>query len=235
MKNIVKTILLLSLILVFVGCGNTTPIPQEELKTQALSTAEMIKGNSGDLDEDEAPYTTTFPPGKDFYDVVGMAIAKSDDHVYIWYKDGTVSSGTSWDLDKYRNPYPYSLPPGRTPSDIKGIGIQPNDMVVAWYKDGTVSKGTSSDLDKHSAPYAYSLPSGYQPNDIVGMAIYSKTVITWFSNGKAVKGASWDLDKYQGPYNYSVTSDPCTSTPIRGMGISSSDGVYTLIKSIPSC
>ena len=243
MKNIVKTILLLSLLLAFVGCGNTiptpqeeleTPAPQEELETQALSTAEMIIGASWDLDKYKTPYTTKFPPGKSFSDVVGVAIAKSNSHVYVWYKDRTASSGTSRDLDRYRKLYPYSLPPGRTPTDIRGMGIQSNDVVVAWYRDGTVSKGTSADLDRYRAPYAYSLPSGYHPNNIVGMAIASSTVITWFSNGKAIKGASWDLDKYKRPYKYSVISDPCNSTSVRGMGVSPKSRVYTLIKRTPS-
>ena len=123
MKNIVKSILLLSLLLVFVGCGNTTPTPQEELDTQeefdtqaflALSTAKVIKGASWDLDKYKKPYTTVFPPGKNHLDVVGVAIAKSNNRVYVWYKDGTASSGNTVDLDKYRKLYNYSLPPGKT-------------------------------------------------------------------------------------------------------------------------
>ncbi len=199
MKNIFKAIVLLSLLLVFVGCGNTTQTPQEELDTQGLvtlATAKMIKGTSWDLDKYEAPYTTTFPPGKKFSDVVGFAIAKSNNHVYVWYNDGTVSSGTSWDLDKYKAPYAYSLPPGKNPNDIVAIGITSNDRIVAWYDDGTASKGTSWDLDKYSAPYNYSLPSIYEPDEIAGIAIAPNDhVITWFYDGKATKGTSWDLDK----------------------------------------
>ena len=40
-------------------------------------------------------------------EIVGIGIAKSDDHVYVWYRDGTVSAGTSKDLDYYRAPYTY--------------------------------------------------------------------------------------------------------------------------------
>ena len=240
MKNIVKSILLLSLLLVFVGCGNTTPTPQEELDTQAflaLYTAKVIKGASWDLDKYKKPYTTVFPPGKNSSDVVGVAIAKSNNRVYVWYKDGTASSGNTVDLDKYRKLYNYSLPPGKTPSDIKGMGIAANDRVVTWYRDGTASKGTSWDLDRYKAPYAYSLPALYEPSEIVGMAIApNNRVITWLYDGKAIKGTSWDLDKYKSPYNYTLTPLPAnTCTWIRGMGVSSSARVYTIIKNPISC
>ncbi|MGK0389943.1 MAG: hypothetical protein ACI94Y_002688 [Maribacter sp.] len=36
-----------------------------------------------------------------------MGIA-SNDHCYVWYKDGTASSGNSGDLDTHRTPYKYS-------------------------------------------------------------------------------------------------------------------------------
>jgi hypothetical protein len=90
-----------------------------------------------------------------------MGIAGSDDHVFVWYRDGTVSSGSSSKLAQHRAPYAYTLPPGKTPGDIMGMGIAgSNDHVFAWYRDGTVSSGSSSDLDQHRAPYPYSLPSG---------------------------------------------------------------------------
>ena len=241
MKNIIKAILLLSLLLVFIGCGNTTQAPQAEPTSRGLApnlaTAKMISGTSSNLDKHKTPYTTTFPPGKKFSDVVGLAIAKSDDHVYAWYKDGTASSGTSSDLDKYRAPYAYSLPPGKSPNDIKAVGIAANDVVIAWYRDGTASKGTSSDLDKHQAPYAYSLPGIYEPSDIVGIAIApNDQVIAWFYDGKASKGTSWDLDKYKSLYNYSLTplsANTCTFPG--GMGVASTSRVYTIIKNPYSC
>ena len=39
--------------------------------------------------------------------IVGVAIAGSNDHTYVWYKDGTVSSGSTDDLDRYRQVYTF--------------------------------------------------------------------------------------------------------------------------------
>ena len=78
--------------------------------------------------------------------IVGISIACSNDHVYTWYSDRTVSVGTSENLAAYQPPHPYSLPFGKTPDDIVEIGIAGNDHVYTWYRDSTVSSGTSTDL-----------------------------------------------------------------------------------------
>lgn len=106
----------------------------------ALSTASMTaavegeglwvsSGTTSDLQAYRAPYTYEGQP-----DIVGMGIAGSNDHVYVWYADGTVTSGTSGDLDAYRPSYTYSLPQGKSPQDIVGMGIAGNDHVFAWYE-----------------------------------------------------------------------------------------------------
>ena len=64
----------------------------------------------------EPPHPFSLPPGRRPGDIIGIGIA-GNDHVYAWYRDGTVSSGTSTQLDKYRTPYRYALPPGKTPDD----------------------------------------------------------------------------------------------------------------------
>jgi len=139
------------------------------------------------------------------YNIVGIGIAGSNDHVYVWYGDGTVSSGTSSDLDRYRKRYGYSLPPGKKPHNIVGIGIAgSNDYVYAWYDDGTVSYGTSSDLDRYGKRYRYYLPSGKTPYDIVGMGIAGSNdhVYVWFNDGTVSSGTSSDLDRYRKLYRY---------------------------------
>jgi filamentous hemagglutinin family protein len=143
------------------------------------------------------------PTGKTPNDIVSMGIA-SDDHVYVWYKDGTVSSGTSNDLYKHRGSYKYSLPTGKTPNDIVSMGIASDDHVYVWYKDGTVSSGTSDDLDNYRPLYKYSLPAGKTPNDIVSMDIASDDhVYVWYKDGTVSSGTSNNLDNYRAPYNYS--------------------------------
>lgn len=95
----------------------------------------VSSGTSWDLDQYRALYRYSLPPGKTPNDIVGMGIAGSNDHVYVWYRDGTVSSGSSRALAQYRKPYRYSLPPGKTPSHIVGIGIAgSNDRVYVWYR-----------------------------------------------------------------------------------------------------
>lgn len=163
-------------------------------------------------------------------DVTEMGIA-SNDRIYTWYKNGTVSIGTSWDLDNYWEPYNYSLPPGKKAEDIVGMGIaKSNDHIYIWYKDGTVTSGASYDLDRYKPPYTYSLPSGKTPDDIVGMGIASNDhIYVWYKDGTVSSGTSADLDAYYAPYNYSL---PPTKTPddILSMGISANNHIYVWYK-----
>ena len=104
--------------------------------------------------------TVKLPAGKSMLNVVGIDIAKSNDHVYIWYDDGTMSSGTSLDFTYYFTGKAYSVAPGsgQTRYNIREIGIAANDHVYAWFTNGMASSGTSTTLDQYIKPYAYSLP-----------------------------------------------------------------------------
>lgn len=89
------------------------------------------------------------PSGRLMSQIIDMAIAKSNDRVYTWYDDGTVSVGTSTDLDHYEERYDFTpLNDGALTShtDIRGLGIAANDRVYAWYSGGKVSRGRSDDL-----------------------------------------------------------------------------------------
>jgi len=191
-------------------------------------------GDSADLDAYRYLFDYAPAAGMASADIVGMAIAGSNDHVYAWYRNGMVSSGTSSDLDQYRAPYAYSLPPGKTPADIVGMGIAgSNDRVYAWYRDGTVSAGSTADLDGQVAPYPYSLPPGKAPADIVEMGIAGSNdhVYAWYDDGTVSSGTSSDLDQYRAPYRYTL---PLSKTPqdIVGIGIAgSNDRIYTWYRS----
>jgi hypothetical protein len=193
----------------------------------------VSSGTSWNLAAYRKPYEYSLPPGKTSLDIVGMGIAGSNDHVYAWYKDGTVSSGTSSNLVAYSKPYKYSLPPGKNPSDIVGMGIAgSNDHIYVWYKDGTVSSGTSSNLVAYRKPYKYFLPPGKTTSDIVGMGIAGSNdhVYVWYKDGTASSGTSSNLVAYSKPYKYSL---PAGKTPsaIVGMGIAGSDDhVYAWYK-----
>ncbi len=245
MKNIVKTIILISLLLVFVGCGNTaqTPPVQEEIDSQnfvALSTASMISGASWDLDKYKSPYTTVFPLGKTFDNVVGFAIA-SNDYVYVWYDDQTVSVGTSWDLDKYLAPVGYNLPPGKTPEHIVDIAISPSNIVYTWYLNGTFSIGTVTHLGVYlpSAPYSTPNPElGYGPSDIEGIAIApNNKVYVWYRFGDRTIGTAQNLSEHTNILNLKydfLSGNQCAFK--KGMGIAkSSSHVYTIISTPHEC
>ncbi len=191
----------------------------------------VVSGTSRDLDAYRSPrqYRLKSPGAA----VVGIAIAGSNDVVYAWYADGTVSAGDSVNLAARRSPYPYSLPPGKQPSDIVDLAIAgSNDHVYAWYRDRTVSSGTSADLDYYRAPQPYSLPSGKTPDDIVGIGIAGSNdvVFTWYSDGTVSSGNSRDLDASTPPQKVSFPPER-SAQHILAQGIAgSNDHVYTWFK-----
>ncbi|KAB2897674.1 MAG: hypothetical protein F9K40_12490 [Kofleriaceae bacterium] len=161
--------------------------------------------------------------------VLEMAIA-SDDHVYTWWEDGTVTAGTSYDLELYRARYPFTLPPGRTIADIRGIGIASDDRVYTYYVDGTVSVGTTADLDAHVAPYDYDLAykaTGvrYQPNELLAIGISDEDhVYAWYSDGYVSWGTS-DNPGQQPRYSFSSPLDP-DRDELKGIDIANGDHTY---------
>jgi hypothetical protein len=144
------------------------------------------------------PTRYSLPPGKSPGDIMGMGIA-GDDHVYAWYRDGTVSSGTSTDLDRFRPPARYSLAPGRSPADVVAIDIAcSDDHVYVWYSDGTVSSGTSTDLDRFRPRSRYSLPASQTPRDLVEMGIARNDhVHAWYTDRRIGSGTSTQLDRHK--------------------------------------
>lgn len=91
-------------------------------------------------------------------EIVGIGIAKSNDHVYIWFEDGTYSSGTSTNFTFYEGLETFTPAAGCKPYEIRGMDIAKNDHVYAWCNNGKASAGMSHDLDKYLAPYAYTIP-----------------------------------------------------------------------------
>lgn len=96
--------------------------------------------------------------------IVGIGIAKSNDHVYVWYDDGTYSSGTSKDFDAYFGLKSFTTAAGCKSFEIRGMDIAKNDHVYAWCNNGKAMSGMSDDLDQYHAPYAYTFPAGQSPN-----------------------------------------------------------------------
>ena len=164
-------------------------------------------------------------------EIVGIDIA-SDNHVYAWYSDGSVSSGSDLDFDIYRTLYKYALPGQKSLADIVGMGIAcSDDHVYTWYTDGQVSAGTSSDLDKYRPLYSYTLPNGKSPGDILGISNASDDhVYAWYTDGTVSAGTSWDLGEYREPYPYTVASGKSIDDIVE-IGIAcNNDNVYAWYK-----
>lgn len=159
--------------------------------------------------------------------IVEMSIACSNDHVYTWYSDRTISVGTSENLAAYEPPHSYSLPFGKTPDDIVGIGIAGDDRVYTWYSDSTVSVGTSTDLDKYQPRHPYRAAFQQSSGSILAMDIACSNdhVYAWYRTGSVSSGTSVDLDKYNHGSRF-VTGSTASITIVRGIGIAHDDHVY---------
>jgi len=80
-------------------------------------------------------YSYSIAHGKQLKDVVAVAIDSSNNMVFAYYRDGTVSAGTSDDLDNKRPATEYRLPGDKSPKDIIDIGIDGfNHHVYAFYR-----------------------------------------------------------------------------------------------------
>ncbi|MEO1240902.1 MAG: serine hydrolase domain-containing protein [Pseudomonadota bacterium] len=151
----------------------------EDIRAIAISSRDKVYtwydnggltiGQSRDLDyhkgfeynSDGGLITVKMPLGKSMLNVVGIAIAKSNDHVYVWYDDGTLSSGTSRDFTRYFVDRYYV--PARNWGwryNTRAIAIAANDRVYAWYSDGKASSGKSNDFELYRSVYNY---SSYEP------------------------------------------------------------------------
>lgn len=99
----------------------------------------------------------SLPRGKSILHVVRIAIKKSNNHVYIWYEDRTVSSGTTTDFDYHFLPRPfvYAHGSGGTSYNIRGIAISKSDTVYAWFANGKVGSGHSTALNAYTNPQSY--------------------------------------------------------------------------------
>lgn len=127
-------------------------------------------GMATDLDRYAKPdpdNKVKMPSGKSMLNVVGIGIAKSNDHVYAWYDDGTFSSGYSRDFDHHFKPKPYSIyngpavpspaGTGMTRYHIRSMDIASNDHVYTWFSNDRVMEGMSDNLDRYTGPAPYSM------------------------------------------------------------------------------
>lgn len=210
----------------------TTSVAQHALASVVPESVSV--GTSLDLDAHTAEESFALPPGEAMNEIVGMAIAKSDDHVFTWFANGTVASGYSRDLDLYSAPAPFTLPGSRTAGDLVGTGIAPNGRVYAWYDDGTFSVGSSTDLDLYSAPIAFTAAAGQTVADIVAIDLASDgDVYTWYRDGRRSVGTPADLDAQSAAVAYALPPGQKVSHLVES-AIASNDRVYTWFQDLES-
>lgn len=202
----------------------------------AFSDRTVSAGTSWDLDQTNSGNLLVAPAANELGAIVGIGIAGSNDHVYTWYADGTVSEGYSRDLEHHGSRVPFKMPKDangnnlKEPSNIVAMAIAgSNDRVYTWYDDNSVSVGWSQDLGYYSGPSPVTFPEGLTAHDLVGVGIAGSNdhVYAWFANGTVSEGKSRNLAGYAQPYAYT----PASGTKIGhiiGMGIAgSTDRVYT--------
>lgn len=122
------------------------------------SSRDLDKYSGFDLDSEGKIKKVKMPSGLSMENVVGIGISKSNDHVIIWYDNGTVSSGTSRDFTRYYVGKSYKGSYSTTRYRILGIGIAKDDTVYAWYSNGKTSTGWSRDLSSKRTPADYERP-----------------------------------------------------------------------------
>lgn len=187
-------------------------------------------GYSWNLGAISASQEVSIPHDDEQGAIVGIAIAGSNDHVYVWHADGTVSSGSTLHFEYHHGRVPFELPEGKNTWDIIAMAIAgSSDTVYTWYADGTVSAGWSQDLGAYSDPQPFNLPEGYSPSSIVGIGIAGSDdhVYAWYSDGRASEGWTQNLGYYESPYNYSTPNNRKIGHIIDIAIAGSNDRVYT--------
>jgi CubicO group peptidase (beta-lactamase class C family) len=112
------------------------------------------------LDADGKPaQKVKLPKNLGMANIVGIAIRKSDDRVYVWYDNGTVSAGTSLDFARHFSNRSYSPPTRQRRYTIIDMGLSAEDQVYAWYSDKRTSTGTSTDLNAYRKLAMFKYPA----------------------------------------------------------------------------
>lgn len=208
----------------------TAAEPTTSVATSALAALipeSVSVGTSVDLDYHAAEEQYALPPGQAMIEIVGIAIATANDHVYTWFADGTVSQGYSKDLDLYAAPQPYTLPGTRTPKDVLGMGIGSDGRTYTWYRDGMTSSGSTTNLGAYGAPIAFTVAAGETFDDLIAIDIASDDrVYAWYKDGKRSIGTRTDLDAHSAAVAYTLPPNQ-TTAHICETAISSTDKTYT--------
>ncbi|WP_366555971.1 hypothetical protein [Aquibaculum sediminis] len=145
-------------------------------------------------------------------------IAGSNDHVYYWMSDGTVSSGTTLKHSIYRASQKVGYLPG--PTLIAAAIAKSDDHVYYWWSDGTVSSGTSTEPTHYREPEVFSAPGG-KTLQAAGIAS-DDHVYYWWTDGTVSAGTSTDPSQHREAATFNV---PASKT-LQAAAIAGDDHVY---------
>jgi hypothetical protein len=211
--------------------GDPTTTAADRAVLGAVAPESFTVGTSVHLAAYAGETKFTLPKTKGMVEIVGMAVAANNDHIYTWFADGTVSSGYSQQLDLYTPPVPFVLPATLEATDIIGVGINSAGRVYAWYRNSTVSLGSSTNL-ADSPPQPFTLPPGMTPADVVGLDIASDDrVYAWYKNGTVSIGTSTNLDAYLPPSPFALPAGQKIGHIVE-MAISGDDQVYSFFQDL---
>lgn len=151
------------------------------------------------LDSDGDVSITKLPKGQAMRNVIGAAIRKSDDRVYVWYKNGKVSIGSSRNFAKHSAGRTFHAPTRLLRHQIIDLGLAHDNAVYAWYAGGRTSTGTSEDLDskRKLAKFTPSL-SAFRTDTGIYEDITLQNVLdhrAGFERSGDVPGAAWMYDR----------------------------------------
>ncbi|MFO0555718.1 MAG: serine hydrolase domain-containing protein [Polyangiaceae bacterium] len=217
------------------------PIAEATSELLSDTTPEgVFSGTSLELDTVTPRSSFSLPPGKALVDIVGVAIRKSDDHVYYFFADGTRTEGTSTDPDYHEGAAQVSMgATGFSASQIVGVGISTNSRVHYWFASGNslkVTEGWSKQVDLYSGPANVTLPPGKTVADLVGIDFNSNdTVYAWYKDGTVSHGTRTNLAAFDpNPANLPTFDLPSDTKPahIRDIAIAGNDRVYTWIQDL---
>ena len=119
-------------------------------------------------------------------DLLDVAVAGSNDHVYYWYSDGQVTSGTTRNPSRYRTAYSAN---GLVGMSLMAVGIAgSNDHVYYWWRapDGSMSvtSGTTDNPMRYvEEPYDF-FGLGGQTLIAAGIAGSNDHVYYWWSDNQ---------------------------------------------------
>ncbi|MFO0740970.1 MAG: M12 family metallopeptidase [Labilithrix sp.] len=137
--------------------------------------------------------------------VVGVAIHRSNDRVYYFYKRGFATVGSASRTDQYQSHFKYTLPGTLTPANVVEMGFASNGHLFVWYTDGTVSEGTATSFAQYAAPKPYTLAPGKTTNDVaaIGIAKNDQTHV-FYKDGTFTIGTTTVTDSVAAAAPYAI-------------------------------